>query len=40
MNKLSHVNKKGNAAIVDVSDKKEQLRTAIAMGDISLKTEI
>ncbi|NJO92956.1 MAG: cyclic pyranopterin monophosphate synthase MoaC [Chloroflexia bacterium] len=39
MNKLTHLNKKGNAAMVDVSDKKEQLRIAKAMGDISLKTE-
>lgn len=39
MNKLSHTDKSGKAKMVDVGDKPDQKRTAIAEGFISLSTE-
>jgi len=38
-NKLTHVDNEGKAKMVDVADKPDQLRTAVAEGFISLKTE-
>ncbi len=40
MNKLSHVDNQGNPAMVDVSDKKITLRTALAESRVRLGTEI
>jgi cyclic pyranopterin monophosphate synthase len=40
MNKLSHVDKQGNPAMVDVSEKKVSLRTARAEARVSLGQEI
>jgi cyclic pyranopterin phosphate synthase len=39
MDKFSHIDKKGSAAMVDVSGKTTQLRTAIAKGSISLNDQ-
>lgn len=39
MNKLSHVDKNGNAHMVDVSSKDETSRTAIAVGHIEMSEE-
>jgi cyclic pyranopterin phosphate synthase len=39
MKKLSHVDKRGNARMVDVSAKRVQLREAVARGSIFLKRE-
>ncbi|MCF8219287.1 MAG: cyclic pyranopterin monophosphate synthase MoaC [Bacteroidales bacterium] len=39
MGKLTHTDKKGNARMVDVSEKPESQRTAIAEGYISLQKE-
>ncbi len=38
-NKLSHINEKGNAYMVDVSDKLDTVRVAIARGEILLSSE-
>jgi cyclic pyranopterin monophosphate synthase len=37
--KLTHLDSEGKAKMVDVADKPDQLRTAVAEGFISLKTE-
>jgi molybdenum cofactor biosynthesis enzyme len=39
MSKLTHIDKKGRARMVDVSGKKESVRTAKASGEISLSVE-
>ncbi len=39
MNKLSHIDKSGNAAMVDVSAKPVQMREAVARGEIYLQRE-
>jgi cyclic pyranopterin phosphate synthase len=39
MSKLSHFDKDGKAAMVDISDKSETKRTAIAKGSISMEPE-
>src|SRR5664279_3345697 len=39
MNKLTHIDKKGKAIMVDVGDKENQLRIARASGHIHLGTE-
>lgn len=39
MNKLTHINEKGKAVMVDVTGKKEQLRKACAGGEIILKQD-
>ena len=39
MNKLSHTDDKGKANMVDVGNKKNQIRIAVAKGFISLNTE-
>jgi cyclic pyranopterin monophosphate synthase len=39
MSEFSHVDKEGKARMVDVSNKKDQLRTAVASGFISLNEE-
>ena len=39
MNEFSHIDDKGSAKMVDVSDKRQQRRTAMASGEISLKAE-
>ena len=39
MNKLTHINNKGKGNMVDVSDKKPQLRIAKATGEIKLNSE-
>lgn len=39
MNKLTHINDKGKAVMVDVTEKKEQLRRASACGEIKLKPD-
>jgi cyclic pyranopterin phosphate synthase len=39
MKKLSHVDKAGNAAMVDVSAKPVQMREAVARGEIHLRRE-
>ena len=38
--KLSHIDSKGNAAMVDISEKKTSLRTAAAQGSISVNREV
>ena len=38
-NKLSHINEKGEANMVDVSSKPDQTREAVASGFISLTAE-
>ena len=40
MNGLTHIDEKGNAVMVDVTEKKESLRFAKASGKISLKPEV
>jgi len=39
MKKLTHTDSKGKANMVDISSKKDQLRTAIASGNITLQKE-
>jgi cyclic pyranopterin phosphate synthase len=39
MNKLSHTNEQGKANMVDVGEKKQQIRIAVANGFISLNPE-
>ncbi|MHC1707024.1 MAG: cyclic pyranopterin monophosphate synthase MoaC [Bacteroidales bacterium] len=39
MNKLSHINHQGKANMVDVTEKANQVRTAIASGTINLSSE-
>lgn len=39
MNELTHFNNEGRAKMVDVSDKKETKRTAIARGSLKMKPE-
>jgi len=40
MTKLSHINTKGKAEMVDVSEKKETVRTASAFGEVFVSDEI
>lgn len=40
MSKLTHFNEQGNAKMVDVSDKRETVRTAIAQSSILVNAEI
>lgn len=40
MKKLSHINTKGKAEMVDVSEKKETIRTASAFGEVFVSDEI
>ena len=39
MEKLSHIDSKGKAVMIDVGDKENQLRIAKASGHISLASE-
>lgn len=40
MDKLSHINSRGKAEMVDVSSKKESLRTASAFGEVFISNSI
>ena len=39
MNELSHLDNKGNASMVDVGEKSNTKRVAIAIGSVSMKRE-
>lgn len=40
MKKLSHINSKGKATMVDVSDKQETIRTAEAYAEVKVSSEV